>query len=105
MAVLVHSVEHPALPPLRMSDRFRVDVVHFATPAGEQDAPEHLGEHEFWIRREDARQASDDGVLRVVSILDSANRTELELSEEQETLLEWLLEHDVRHVRLESVRG
>lgn len=102
MSVLVHAVDRPGVPPFRMPDRFRVEVVHFATPAGEGDAPARLGEHEFWIRREDALQAQDDGVLRVVSILDSSHRTELELTEEQEAWLDWLLANDVRHIRLES---
>ncbi len=105
MSVLVHSVDRPETPPMKMPDRFRTDVIHFATPAGMSDAPEKLEAGEYWIRREDAEQAYDDGVLRVVSILDSENRTELEISEEQEVFLEWLLEHKVQHIRLESARS
>ncbi|WP_166820392.1 hypothetical protein [Thalassoroseus pseudoceratinae] len=104
MSVLVHSVDRPETPAMKMPDRFRTDVIHFATPAGMFDAPDKLNNGEYWVRREDAQQAYDDGVLRVVSILDSENRTELELSEEQEIFLEWLLEHEVQHIRLESVR-
>jgi hypothetical protein len=34
--------------------------------------------------------------------LDSENQTEVELSEEQEAWMEWMLEHEVEHIRLSS---
>jgi hypothetical protein len=67
-----------------------------------QDAPAMLPEREYWVRREDAQRAFDDGVVTIVSPLDSASRTEIELSEDQERWLEWLLIHDVQHVRVVS---
>lgn len=100
MAVRVISVDQPAAPPCAMPDRFRHDVTYFATPAGVQDAPAELGEREYWIRAEEARQAFDDGVITIVSPLDSSYRTEIEISEDQERWLEWLLKHNVQHVRL-----
>lgn len=105
MTLLVHAVTHSQLPPFRMPDRFRTDISHFATPAGTGDAPQKLGDNEFWISADDAEKLYDDGVFRIVSILDNENRTELELSEEQEALLEWLLEHKIRHVRLEQLKN
>ena len=101
MASRVIAVDHPELPPFAMPDRFRHDVTYFATPAGEPGAPETLGPREYWIRREDAEQMYDDGVIRIVSILDSANRTELEITEEQERWLKWMLDNGVQHVRIE----
>jgi hypothetical protein len=56
---------------------------------------------EYWIRLSEARQWLDDGVFVLVSPLDSASRTEIELSDEQETLLTWLVTHGVQHVRIE----
>lgn len=100
MAVRVTSVDQPASPPCAMPDRFRHDVTYFATPAGVQDAPVALGEREYWIRTEDARQIFEDGVVTIVSPLDSSFRTEIEISEDHERFLAWLLEHHVRHVRL-----
>lgn len=101
MAVRVVSVDQPAAPPCSMPDRFRHDVTYFATPAGVQDAPARLGEREYWIRAADARQAFDDGVVTIVSPLDSSYRTEIEISEDHERWLEWLLQHHVQHVRLD----
>lgn len=101
MATLVHAVDHPELPPFRMPDRFRHDITYFVTPAGMPGAPEKLPEREYWVRLDDARQIYDDGVIRIVSPLDSDNRTELEISEEQERWLEWMLQHGIEHVRVE----
>jgi len=36
----------------------------------------------------------------LVSPLDSASRTEVELSEEQEAWLEWMTSHQVQHIRI-----
>jgi hypothetical protein len=103
MSVRVVAVDHPELAPFAMPDRFRHDVTYFATPAGVQDAPATLGEREYWIRGEDARRIREDGALTIVSPLDSASRTELEITEEQERWLEWLIQHNIRHVRIEHL--
>lgn len=101
MAVKVFAVDKPDLPSFEMPDRFRHDVTYFCTSPGEAGAPDTLPEREYWIRREDARQFYEDGVIRVVSPLDSDSRAELEITEEQEAWLEWMLQHEIEHVRLE----
>ncbi len=83
-----------------MPDRFRRDVTYFATPPGVQDAPSHLPDCEYWIRQEDAARILDEGVIIIVSPLDSATRTEIEITEEQERWLEWVLAHQTQHVRI-----
>ncbi len=100
MPVTVHAVDRAEVLILSMPDRFRHDVTYFATPAGVQDAPAALAEREYWIRTDDARRILDDGVIVIVSPLDSASRTEIEITEEQERFLEWLLQNQVQHVRL-----
>jgi len=90
------------LPPFEMPGRFRHDVTYFCTPAGEPGAPQTLAEHEYWVRLEDARRIYEDGVVRIVSPLDSATTAELEITEEQEAWLEWMIEYEIEHVRLES---
>lgn len=99
MATLVYAVAKPELPPLRLSDRFRHDVTYFMTVPGEQGAPK-LPPGEYWVRLDEARVWLEDGTLRVVSPLDSENRTELELSEEQEQWLEWMVQHEIEHLRV-----
>ena len=100
MPVLVHAVNNPALKPYTMSDRFRHDITYFCTSAGEPGAPAKLGPGEWWVRLDDAKKFLDDGVLRVVSPLDSASSTELELAEDHEAWLEWMVANSVEHVRL-----
>ena len=82
-----------------MSSRFKRDIAYFMTPSGERGAPE-LPSGEYWINLEDAKRWLDDGILTLVSPLDSENQAEAEISEEQEKWLEWLVAHGVQHVRL-----
>jgi hypothetical protein len=100
MTVLIHAVAKPELKPYAMPDRFRHDITYFCTSPGESGAPAKLGPGEWWVRLDDARRLHDDGVLRIVSPLDSASSTELELTEEQEAWLEWMIDNEVEHVRL-----
>ena len=101
--VTVSSFDQDDVPPHTMPARFRHDVTYFATPAGVQDAPAKLPPSEYWIRRDDARRALEDGVVTIVSPLDSDSRTEIEITEEQERWLEWLTLHDVQHVRISEI--
>ncbi len=96
----VYAVGRPELAPLEMPARFKHDIAYFMTPPGERGAPQ-LPQGEFWISLDDAKRWLDEGVLTLVSPLDSENQAEAEISEEQERWLEWLLENDIQHVRLE----
>jgi hypothetical protein len=98
--MLVHAVNHPDLAPLAMPDRFRTDVAYFMTPGGERGV-EKLPAGEYWIRPDDARRWLDEGVVSVVSPLDSLNQTEIELTDEQENWLRWMVENEIERVRLE----
>ncbi len=100
MPLPVIAVDRPEIPPCVMPERFRHDVTYFATPAGVQDAPAKLLEREYWIRADDAARVLDDGVITIVSPLDSASRTEIEITEDQERWLIWLRDHQVQHVRV-----
>jgi hypothetical protein len=99
MAVLVQSIDHPELAPFAMPERFRHEVAYFMdvgdTP-GRPTAPSG----EYWLDLEQVRSWYDAGAILLVSPLDSENRTEVELSEEQENWLNWVLENRVTHVRL-----
>lgn len=101
MPLYVHAVEKPNLPPLEMPDRFRMEVTYFMTPPGEHGVPK-LPKGEYWIRLSEARTWYDEGVIYLVSPLDSENNTEVEISQEQETWLGWMIEHEVEHIRLSS---
>jgi hypothetical protein len=98
----VISVDCPAAPALEISARLRSQLVYFMTPADEPQVPP-LQENEYWIDAQQTARWLQDGVLEVVSPLDSEHQTVVELSEEQETFLEWLAAHQVQHVRVQAL--
>jgi hypothetical protein len=98
--MLVHAVGRSDVPPLAMPERFRTDVAYFMTPSGEHGVAK-LPHGEYWIRLDEARTWLDEGVIAVVSPLDSLNQTEFELTDEQENWLRWMVANEVEHVRLE----
>ena len=99
MTILVHPVGRAEIAPLPMPDRFEHEIAYFMTVPGEPGVPS-LGPGEYWIRLSDAQSWLDDGAFSLVSPLDSASKTEIELSEDQETWLEWMVAHAIEHVRL-----
>ncbi len=98
MSTKVYAADRPGLPPFEASDRLRHEVAYFMSVPGEHGVPQ-LGEGEYWIDAASAHRWLDDGVISVVSPLDSENRTEVELSEEHEAWLEWMLHHQVSRIR------
>ena len=94
------SLDQPSVPPLEMPARFRTEIVFFMTPPGENNAPSKLGENEYWIDLAEAHQWLDAGCLYVVSPLDAQNKAQIELTEDHELFLEWLLKHQIQHVRI-----
>jgi hypothetical protein len=93
------SVERPEVAPLMISERLRGQLVYFMTPTGSAGVPA-LAENEFWLARDEVARWLDEGVFYLVSPLDSANATEVEITEEQESLLLWLNKHGIQHLRL-----
>jgi hypothetical protein len=59
-----------------------------------------LGENEYWFAGAAVAGWLEEGVFHLVSPLDTANMTEVELTEEQEALLNWLKAERVQHVRV-----
>ena len=94
-------LDRPEVAPRPISSRLRDQLVYFMTAPSTPGVPP-LGEHEFWFAEAEVDKWVDEGVFYLVSPLDTANMTEVELSEEQEALLHWLRDHDVQHVRVVS---
>ena len=93
------SIDHPEAPAIEVSARLRSQLVYFMTMADSPGVPP-LGEYEYWIARDDVSKWLEEGVFHLVSPLDTENMTEVELTEEQEALLQWLKDAGVQHVRL-----
>jgi hypothetical protein len=92
-------VDRPEVAPLPISPRLRSQLVYFVSPAGAPGVPP-LGQDEYWFDAAEVDRCLDEGVISLVSPLDTAHKTEVELSEEQEGLLSWLKAHGVRHARV-----
>lgn len=71
------------------------------TPPGNDGVPD-MGPGEYWIKRENAIKWLDELVVRLVSPLDAASKAEVELTEDQERWLEWLVANQIQHIRVES---
>jgi hypothetical protein len=97
--VLVTALDREGVPPKEVSPRLRSQLNYFMTAPGAPGVPP-LGESEYWFDPDDVGRWLDDGVFHLVSPLDTANRTEVELTEEQEDFLGWLRANQVRHVRV-----
>jgi hypothetical protein len=94
-------LQPPEIAPRTISPRLRSQLVYFATLSGSPGVPV-LGEDEYWFDPSEVARWLDDGVIALISPLDTANMTEVELSEEQEAFLSWLVKDKVRHVRVEE---
>ncbi len=94
------SVDRPEAPPLDMPERFRTEVVYFMTPAGSRAAPATLAADEYWIDLAEARVWLDDLEFSIMSPLDAESVARIELSDDHERFLEWLLAQGTQHIRL-----
>ncbi len=99
MSVQIVAVEKEGIEPLSMPESFRHEIAYFMTIPGENGAP-LIPRGEYWVRLSEAREWLDDGIVSIVSPLDSENKTDIEISEEQEVWLEWMVEHEIQHIRL-----
>lgn len=93
------SVGRPTPVSKTISPRLRSQLVYFAASPQGQDVPP-LGENEYFFRLGETQKVLEDGVIELISPLDTANMTEVEITEEQEEFLEWLAAHELEHVRL-----
>jgi hypothetical protein len=98
-AIRLVPLDRPDVPPRTLSPRLRSQLVYFASAPDAAGVPP-LGEAEYYFAAAEVAKYLDDGVLYLVSPLDTDNMTEVELSEEQEALLEWLRAGGVQHAKV-----
>jgi aspartokinase-like uncharacterized kinase len=101
LTILAVPLDQPGVAPRAISPRLRSQLSYFMSPPGAPGIPT-LGEHEYWFAASDVARWLDQGVFFLVSPLDTANQTEVELSEEQEEFLNWLSRSGVQHVRVDG---
>lgn len=94
-------LDRPDVPPRAISARLRGQLAYFTSATDVPQGPAPVPDA-YTFDAEDIARWLDEGVFHLVSPLDSANQTEVELTEEQESFLLWLQEFGVRHARLVS---
>ena len=94
-------LDRPEVAPLAITPKLRNQLVYFMSPRDTAGLPA-LGEKDYWFATAEVVKWADEGVIHIVSPLDTAGMTEVELSEEQETLVAWLHKHQIQHVRLDG---
>ncbi len=97
--ILAVPVDRDGVAPREISPRLRTQLVYFMSSPGEPGVPE-LADLEYWFDPEQVAKWHEEGVFYLVSPLDTANMTEVEITEEQEDFLAWLKNNAVRHVRV-----
>jgi hypothetical protein len=98
--VKIVAVDRPDVAPLEAPERFRMEIVYFMTLPGDKGAPVKMEDGEYWIDLDEAKKWLDEQVLYVVSPLDAENQAEIELTEYHDAFLQWVVEHEARHVKL-----
>jgi hypothetical protein len=98
--VKIVPIDQPSAGVIEMPDRFRKEIVYFMTPSDTPGAPP-CGANEYWVRLADSQRWLEDGIFTLVSPLDAESVAEIELTEDQERWLEWMVSEEVSHIRLE----
>jgi hypothetical protein len=95
--ILATALDRDGVTPRPLSPRLRSQLNYFVAAS----SGPHV-DNEFRFDPDEVRRWVDDGVILLVSPLDTAHATEVELSEEQEDFLGWLLAHEVWHIRVDE---
>lgn len=91
------AVDRLNVAPKAITPRLRSQMVYFAIATDPI-----LPEFEYAFDAVEVEKWLDDGVISLVSPLDTANMTDVELSEEQEAMLAWLSKEKITHIRIEE---
>ncbi|HEV7282104.1 MAG TPA: hypothetical protein VGN57_18015 [Pirellulaceae bacterium] len=93
----IFAADRPDVPPLEMPERFRTEIVYFAA-ASDAAPPPPLAPGEYYIPQASAAEFLDTLVIEIISPL-AAAAAEVDVSEDQERWLRWMLDHRVERVR------
>ena len=100
MSTFVYAVDKPELPPLEMPDRFRNDIRYFITQS-DNDSLSELPPNQYCVSLEEADKWLEEGIFYLPSPLDNERQTEVEITEEQEVWLEWMVKNQIDRIRLQ----
>lgn len=93
----VYAADREGVPPIEMPDRFRTEVVYFAAPA-DSAPPPLLAPGEHYVPAAAAAEYLDTLTIEIISPL-AATSAEVDISEDQERWLRWMVDNRVERVR------
>jgi hypothetical protein len=97
---LVFAVDQPALEPYEISQMLRGQLHYFTEGTGSRGGKESGNSDEFFFPLHLTSELFEEGVFYVISPLDDQNQAEIEITEEQEDFLDWLVSNKIERVRI-----
>ena len=95
---LIHALDKPEIDPYEISPTLRNQLQYFTTgEIRDGSTPD-----EFCFPLERTSKLLEDGVFYVISPLDEEHQAEIEISDEQEDLLDWLVSNGIQRVKVEE---
>jgi len=99
MRYAVIPIDKPGVPTFEISSILKGQLHYFT-----EGLVQHGGKaDEFLFPLERTTQLLDEGVFYMTSPLDDQNRAEIEITEEQEDLLAWLVSNQIERVKVRPV--
>ena len=95
---LIHALDKPETGPYEISPTLRNQLQYFTTG----EVRDGNNPDEFFFPLERTSQLLEVGVFYVVSPLDEQHQAEIEISDEQEDLLDWLVSNGIQRVKVEA---
>ncbi len=93
---LVYAVDKPNLKPYEISRTLRGQLHYFT----EGEIRDREKPNDYFFPLERTSELLDEGVFYITSPLDDQNQAEIEITEEQEDFLEWLVSNRIERVHV-----
>ncbi len=104
MTVLIHAVNRPDIVPFPMPERFVHEITFFVAMPGEGGVPK-LPAREYWVRLDRCQRFPRRGSRENRFAARQRHESEkIELSEEQEIWLEWMIKFEIEHIPDRMIR-
>ena len=100
---LASAIDKPTVDPYEISQTLRGQL-HYFTEGASARQWEHSGDpNAFFFPLELTSELYDEGVFYVTSPLDDQNQAEIEITEEQEDFLDWLISNQIEKVKVSEI--
>ena len=99
---LASAIDKPTLEPYEISQTLRGQLQYFTEGARARRWEHSDDPNAFFFPLELTAELYDEGVFYVTSPLDDQNQAEIEITEEQEDFLYWLVSNQVEKVKVSA---